>query len=870
MSTSGLRTRVRASVAVFAASVFVLSSFMFSATFAHAATNAISNPSFEDPINSGNNATDWTTDKTGTNNATFTRTNVAADVHSGTNAAEVSITNFTSGDAKWLPTSTTTSAGKDYIFTAWYKSSTTTQVGYFANDGFHWLKDLGPASAWTEYQVEIFIPTGVTSIQVTQLLFSVGTLITDDYSLIEQASPALATGGHVTLSFDDGWKTFNDYAFPILASSSLKSTAYIISQANQTDPADYMDNATIQSLFTSGIVEIGAHTRNHLDLVKDDPVAFNYADRPAMWQSEINGSLADLKALLPSATIDTFAYPYGSYDSNVEASVLAAGFIGARSVDQGYNTSATDKFALKQQHITNTTTFAEAKGWIDYAIANKVWLIMMFHDVWPTIGQCVDRAAPDVADPDCTDTSTLQQIATYLKTQETAVPGTVVTVHEGLGLMSSAPVPDTIPPSIAAHANVTATTTSASGTTVTYTLPVVTDNISTGLVATCTPVSGSLFALGSTTVTCTAADTATPSNHATSTFVVNVSASVPVNAAPVAANQSVSTTKNIALPIALTATDSDSATLTFATTSNPAHGTISGTGATLTYTPTTDYVGSDLFTFTASDGTSTSNTATISITVNATPNNTPVATAQSVSLEKNASASITLAGTDTDNDTLTFATSSNPAHGTLSGTGSILTYTPATDYTGSDSFTFVAHDATSTSAAATVSITVNAPAPVTPPSNGGGNGGGSSGGGGGGIVGSGPLSIGYINGGNNSGGGLVLGAQTQALTEQQINSILDLLRSFNADQSVIDSVSKALHGQSTRFTFTFAFQLGARGNQVTELQKILIAKGFLKISATTGVFGPATKAAVIAFQKAHGLPQTGVVGKLTIAVLNSQ
>jgi peptidoglycan hydrolase-like protein with peptidoglycan-binding domain len=120
---------------------------------------------------------------------------------------------------------------------------------------------------------------------------------------------------------------------------------------------------------------------------------------------------------------------------------------------------------------------------------------------------------------------------------------------------------------------------------------------------------------------------------------------------------------------------------------------------------------------------------------------------------------------------------------------------------------------------------------------------------------------------------LVLGAQTQALTEQQINSILDLLRSFNADQSVIDSVSKALHGQSTgttRFTFTIAFQLGARGNQVTELQKILIAKGFLKISATTGVFGPATKAAVIAFQKAHGLPQTGVVGKLTIAVLNSQ
>ena len=48
----------------------------------------------------------------------------------------------------------------------------------------------------------------------------------------------------------------------------------------------------------------------------------------------------------------------------------------------------------------------------------------------------------------------------------------------------------------------------------------------------------------------------------------------------------------------------------------------------------------------------------------------------------------------------------NPAHGTLSGTAPNLTYTPAADYNGPDSFTFSASDGQATSAPATVSIAV--------------------------------------------------------------------------------------------------------------------------------------------------------------------
>ena len=59
-----------------------------------------------------------------------------------------------------------------------------------------------------------------------------------------------------------------------------------------------------------------------------------------------------------------------------------------------------------------------------------------------------------------------------------------------------------------------------------------------------------------------------------------------------------------------------------------------------------------------------------------------------------------------------------PAHGTLSGTAPNLTYTPAANYNGPDSFTFTVNDGTVDSAAATVSITVtpvnDAPVAVGP------------------------------------------------------------------------------------------------------------------------------------------------------------
>jgi hypothetical protein len=89
-------------------------------------------------------------------------------------------------------------------------------------------------------------------------------------------------------------------------------------------------------------------------------------------------------------------------------------------------------------------------------------------------------------------------------------------------------------------------------------------------------------------------------------------------------------------------------------------------------------------------------------------NNAPTATPQSVSTAEEVPLAITLTGTDPESDPLTFAVVTGPSNGTLSGTAPNLTYTPNANYNGADSFTFTASDATLTSAAATISITVTA------------------------------------------------------------------------------------------------------------------------------------------------------------------
>ena len=207
--------------------------------------------------------------------------------------------------------------------------------------------------------------------------------------------------------------------------------------------------------------------------------------------------------------------------------------------------------------------------------------------------------------------------------------------------------------------------------------------------------------VGSDSFTFTTFDSMATSLEATVTIQVTGG-----NQAPIADNQTINTDEDLDKLITLTGSDPEAQSITFTILSQPAHGSLIGSAPSLTYRPNANFNGSDSFTFKVNDGQSDSNVATVSIMVNSV-NDAPLANNFSINTTVNQAAGIVLSGSDIENSPLTFILVANPQHGSLSGTQQNLTYTPATNYSGSDSFTFRVNDGALDSAVATVNITIS-------------------------------------------------------------------------------------------------------------------------------------------------------------------
>ena len=200
----------------------------------------------------------------------------------------------------------------------------------------------------------------------------------------------------------------------------------------------------------------------------------------------------------------------------------------------------------------------------------------------------------------------------------------------------------------------------------------------------------------------------------TATVTVTVTA---VNDAPVAVNDNYGTTEGVALTVAapgVLTNDSDveSATLTAVLESGPANGTlVLNTDGSFTYTPTTGSSGTDTFTYKANDGSANSNIATVTIIVTGT-NDAPIAVDDTDTTPEDTAKVIDVLANDTDpeSDPLSISAVTQGAHGavTITNSGADVTYTPAANWNGSDSFTYTISDGHGGSDTATVTVTVTA------------------------------------------------------------------------------------------------------------------------------------------------------------------
>lgn len=189
-----------------------------------------------------------------------------------------------------------------------------------------------------------------------------------------------------------------------------------------------------------------------------------------------------------------------------------------------------------------------------------------------------------------------------------------------------------------------------------------------------------------------------------------------VEATPLAYDQSLTTLEDTPLDLTLTGSDGDGDPLVFNVTVDPVHGDLSGTAPNLTYMPDPDYVGSDSVTFTVNDGNVDSQPATISIQVNSS-NDAPICSAVSITTAEDTIGNTLPDCSDVDLDLLTYQIESQPANGSAAVVDGKLSYTPASNFFGTDSFEYSASDGLNDSNIAVASVTVTSvnDAPIADP-----------------------------------------------------------------------------------------------------------------------------------------------------------
>ncbi|MBZ4421164.1 polysaccharide deacetylase family protein [Myxococcus sp. RHST-1-4] len=175
--------------------------------------------------------------------------------------------------------------------------------------------------------------------------------------------------GMVTITLDDGWATQYTKARPALNARNIDATYALISNALAQSWGGYMTTAQVRTLVAEGN-DIASHTATHPDLTTVSATQL---------ASELQDSQAWLVSNLNLPAVPNFVVPYGRYDANVLTAIRQS-YASNRTVNAGRNFRDTLMYELRANDVHRAVTVSTVRGWIDQAIAEKSWLILVFHE----------------------------------------------------------------------------------------------------------------------------------------------------------------------------------------------------------------------------------------------------------------------------------------------------------------------------------------------------------------------------------------------------------------------------------------------------------------------------------------------------------